>query len=269
MLQIVFEGEEKHFYANKLDKVHMKVAVLLKQVPDLAEELEVDESGKALDTEYIKFRLNEYDEHALEEAVCLKEAGQAAEVAAIALDGEEVDKALFTAMAKGADKAIKLIGAEVEGSRQAAALFAETLGMDYDLIMTGVQSVDDRDGMMGPMLSSMLKVPCVSVVTRVEGKDSSVTVHKEYFGGLMAAFDVQLPAVLGIQAARQTPRYAPVSKVRQIQQSAIIEEKSASGVSGSATSKVTTMAPPTKTGGAKILGSVDELMELLKEKGVA
>ncbi|GIT70402.1 MAG: hypothetical protein Ct9H300mP28_02160 [Pseudomonadota bacterium] len=45
----------------------MKVAVLLKQVPDLAEELEVDESGKALDTEYIKFRLNEYDEHALEE----------------------------------------------------------------------------------------------------------------------------------------------------------------------------------------------------------
>ena len=55
----------------------MKIAVLLKQVPDLAEELEVDDSGKALDTEYIKFRLNEYDEHALEEAVCLKEAGEA------------------------------------------------------------------------------------------------------------------------------------------------------------------------------------------------
>jgi hypothetical protein len=159
----------------------MKVAVLLKQVPDLAEELEVDESGKALDTEYIKFRLNEYDEHALEEAVCLKEAGQAAEIVAFALDGEEVDKALFSAMAKGADKAVKLTGPEVEGSRQAAALFAETLGMDYDLIMTGVQSVDDRDGMMGPMLSSMLKVPCVSVVTRVEGKDSSVTVHTQSF----------------------------------------------------------------------------------------
>ena len=71
----------------------MKIAVLLKQVPDLAEELEVDDSGKALDTEYIKFRLNEYDEHALEEAVCLKEAGEANEVTAIALDGEEVEKA--------------------------------------------------------------------------------------------------------------------------------------------------------------------------------
>ena len=121
----------------------MKIAVLLKQVPDLAEELEVDDSGKALDTEYIKFRLNEYDEHALEEAVCLKEAGQASEVIAIALDGEEVDKVLFSAMAKGADKAIKITGAEAEGSRSAASLFAEAVGTEYDLIMTGVQSVDD------------------------------------------------------------------------------------------------------------------------------
>ena len=115
----------------------------------------------------------------------------------------------------------------------------------------------------------MLKIPCVSVVTRVEGGDSSITVHKEYFGGLMAAFDVQMPAVLGIQAARQTPRYAPVSKVRQIQESASIEEKSLDGVSDTVKSEVTSMAPPTKTGGAKMLGSVDELVELLKEKGVA
>ena len=247
----------------------MKIAVLLKQVPDLAEELEVDDSGKALDTEYIKFKLDEYDEHALEEAVCLKEAGQASEITAIALDGDEVDKALFTSMAKGADKAIKIIGAEVEGSRAGASIFAEAVGTEYDLIMTGVQSVDDREGMMGPMLSSILKIPCLSVVTRVEGGDTGIVVHKEYFGGLMASFDVQVPAVLGIQAARQTPRYAPVSKVRQIQESASIEEKSLNGASETVKSEVTSMAPPTKTGGAKMLGSVDELVELLKEKGVA
>ena len=247
----------------------MKIAVLLKQVPDLAEELEVDDSGKALDTEYIKFRLNEYDEHALEEAVCLKEAGEASEVTAIALDGEEVDKALFASMAKGADKAIKLIGAVAEGSRNTAALFSEALGLEYDLIMTGVQSVDDREGMMGPMIAAMLKIPCVSVVTRVDGGVSKVTVQKEYFGGLMATFDIQIPAVLGIQAARQTPRYAPVSKVRHIQHSASIEEKSLNGSSMSVQSEVTSMAPPMKTSGAKMLGSVDELVEVLKEKGVA
>ena len=246
----------------------MKIAVLLKQVPDLAEELEVDDSGKALDTEYIKFRLNEYDEHALEEAVCLKESGDASEVTAISLDGEEVDKALFAAMAKGADKAIKLIGVDAEGSRNTAALFSEALGSEYDLIMTGVQSVDDREGMMGPMISAMLKIPCVSVVTRVDGNGSNVTVYKEYFGGLMATFEVQTPAVLGIQAARQTPRYAPVSKVRQIQQSESIDEKTLNGSVVSVLSEVTSMAPPVKTGGAKMLGSVDELVEVLKEKGV-
>ena len=246
----------------------MKIAVLLKQVPDLAEELEVDDSGKALDEEYIKFRLNEYDEHALEEAVCLKESGDASEVTAISLDGEEVDKALFTAMAKGADKAIKLTGVDAEGSRKNAALFSEALGSEYDLIMTGVQSVDDREGMMGPMISAMLKIPCVSVVTRVDGGGSNVTVQKEYFGGLMATFEVQTPAVLGIQAARQTPRYAPVSKVRQIQQAGSIDEKTLNGSVVSVLSEVTSMAPPVKTGGAKMLGSVDELVEVLKEKGV-
>ena len=172
-------------------------------------------------------------------------------------------------MAKGADKAIKIMDAEVEGSRAGASIFAEAVGTEYDLIMTGVQSVDDREGMMGPMLSSILKIPCLSVVTRVEGGDNGIVVHKEYFGGLMASFDVRVPAVLGIQAARQTPRYAPVSKVRQIQESASIEEKSLNGASETVKSEVTSMAPPTKTGGAKMLGSVDELVELLKEKGVA
>ena len=180
-MQIIFKKTRNIFISKKRKEVEMKIAVLLKQVPDLAEELEVDDSGKALDTEYIKFRLNEYDEHALEEAVCLKEAGEASEVTAIALDGEEVDKALFASMAKGADKAIKLVGAVAEGSRNTAALFSEALGLEYDLIMTGVQSVDDREGMMGPMIAAMLKIPCVSVVTRVDGGVSNVTVQKEYF----------------------------------------------------------------------------------------
>ncbi len=46
----------------------MKIAVALKQVPDLVEELEVDDSGKSLDTEYLKLKVNEFDDHALEEA---------------------------------------------------------------------------------------------------------------------------------------------------------------------------------------------------------
>ena len=247
----------------------MKIAVALKQVPDLSEELEVDDSGKALDTEYLKFRLNEYDEHALEEAVCLKEAGQVDEVVAIAVDGEDTDKMLFSAMAKGVDRVVKLTGGEPSDSHQFAQAFAGVLGGDYDLILTGVQSVDDRDGQMGPILSTLLDVPCVSVVTRVEIQGGNASVHKEYFGGLTGEFAVQLPAVLGIQAARQTPRYAPVSKVRQIQQSASIEEVAIASLGDGAGSEVSAMSPPEKGSGAKMLGSVEDLIEVLQEKGVA
>ena len=63
----------------------MRIIVPLKLVPDLVEELEVDDSGRALDTEYVKFKLNEFDDHALEEALLLKDS-DGAEVTAMAVD---------------------------------------------------------------------------------------------------------------------------------------------------------------------------------------
>ena len=51
----------------------MKIAVLFKLVPDLVEELEIDESGKALDTAWLRLIINEFDDHAIEQAILLKE----------------------------------------------------------------------------------------------------------------------------------------------------------------------------------------------------
>ena len=96
----------------------MKIIVLLKQVPDLVEDLEVDASGKTLDTDDIKFKLNEYDDHALEEAILLKESGAVDEIIAMAVDGDGTDKMLFTAIAKGADGAVKLTGGNPADSHQ-------------------------------------------------------------------------------------------------------------------------------------------------------
>ena len=53
----------------------MNIAVPVKLVPDLVEELEGVNTGKALDSEYLKLTLNEFDDHALEEALLLEEAG--------------------------------------------------------------------------------------------------------------------------------------------------------------------------------------------------
>ncbi len=247
----------------------MRIIVPLKQVPDLVEDLEVDASGKALDTEDIKFKLNEFDDHALEEAILLKEDGAADEVVAVAVDGEDVDKLLFTAMAKGADRAVKLTGGSPADSHQLAKAVANfASGESFDLILAGVQSVDDLDGQLGPIIAAYLDVPVVSVVTGIKIEGSAAVVHKEYSGGMMAEFEVEMPAVLGVQAARQTPRYAPVSKVRQVQQTATIEEKSAGDLAGGGGAEVVKMSPPEKGSGAQMLEGAEELLEVLKEKGV-
>ena len=248
----------------------MRIVVPLKQVPDLVEDLELDDSGTRLDYDALKMKLNEFDDHALEEALLLKEGAAGTEVVVLAVDSDEAERMLFTALAKGADRAIKLTGVDANGdNRLLAQAFASAVKqIGGELVLAGVQSAGDRDGQMAPLLAARLDVPSVSVVTHVVLSGSNVTFYKEYAGGLMAEFEAQMPVVLGIQAARQAPRYAPVSKVRQVQQSAKLEilAVTAADVPGGT---VVRMEPPTRGQGAKMLTSVAEIVAVLKEKGVA
>lgn len=246
----------------------MNIVVPVKMVPDLVEELEIDSSGRALDRSFLKLRVNEFDEHALEEALLLK-AKHGGAVTVIALDTGEVDETLFTCLAKGAERAIKVTGEFQEGvsSHTAAAILARTLGsIPHDLILTGVQAADDRDGQVGILLASALGLPHVSVVSGVElaSSGNTVTVHQEYSGGMMAELEVDLPAVLGIQAAREAPRYAPVSKVRQAMKAQKLEEIAAPQVEAGAASTVSRLAKPETGGRAEILeGSPEEVVDRL------
>lgn len=254
----------------------MEIVVVVKMVPDLVEELEIDAEGRDLDRSFLKLRLNEFDEHAVEEALQLKEKHDAT-VTVIALEAEEVDEALFTCLAKGADRAIKGRGAFEPGlsSHAAAAALASVIRrLPHDLILTGVQAADDRDGQVGILLAEALGIPHVSVVSGVEqAGDKTVTAHQEYAGGVMAEFEVDLPCVLGIQAARQAPRYAPVGKVRQVMKTAKLEEIPAPGDAATAGSTVVRMAKPEAGGRAEILeGSpeeiADRLLAIFKDRGL-
>ncbi|MDH5608396.1 MAG: hypothetical protein OEY56_02870 [Cyclobacteriaceae bacterium] len=253
----------------------MNIIVPIKQVPDLVEGLEIDDSGKDLNREWMKFKLNEFDDHALEEALILKEE-TGATVTAIALDSDDVDKALFTAAAKGADTIIKVTGVSGTGlsSHEAAKALANVIGgMSYDLVMTGVQAIDDRDGQLAVLLAHYLDKPHVSVVTSVTVAGDQAVISKEYGGGLVAEFEGTFPMVLGIQAARQSPRYVPVAKVRQIMRSASIEEVAAGDVGVSSGSDITKYFTPVSGGGAEMIGGSAEdqaakIVELLKSKGI-
>ncbi len=208
----------------------MHILVLLKMAPDVVEDLEIAPDGRALDMDYLRMIVSESDEHALEQALLLKER-HGAKVTALALDAPEVDDTLFTALAKGADRAVKIEGLEPGvSSRQAASVLTQAIRNEpglapFDLILTGVQAIDDLDGLVAPLVADDLAMPYLGIVTGVDaganGADAMVT--KEYPGGVRGEFEVRMPAILGIQAAEKPPRYVPVAKVRAAMKSQKID----------------------------------------------
>lgn len=203
------------------------IIVTAKMVPDLVEELEINEEGTGLDTSWLRLIINEFDDHAIEQAILLKEK-IGGEVTVIAPDFEGMEEVLFTAAAKGADRLIKLTGNFEAGinNHALARAFQETIkSFEPDLVLTGVQANDDLDGSIGPYLAEFLGMSYVGYVSGVKIEGERAIVQKEYPGGLLAEMVVNLPAVLGIQASETPPRYVAVSKIRQTMNTVTIDEQ--------------------------------------------
>lgn len=253
----------------------MKILVIAKLVPDLVEELELDDSGTSLDTTWVRLIINELDDHAIEQGILLKER-YGAEVVVLAPDAEGIDDILYTASAKGADSVHKVLGDFESGvNNHALARIFATLVKDMapDLILTGVQSHEDTDGSLGALLAGYLDFPYIGYVAKVNLNDNDALVGKEYPGGLIAEMEVSLPAVLGIQAAEQPPRYVAVSKVRQAMKTAAIEEHEIMDIDLHGGPVIDRMYFPEVGEGATIIEGdldevVDQLISLFNELGV-
>lgn len=251
----------------------MKIAVPVKLVPDLVEELAIDPSGAALDTSWLRLIINEFDDHAVEQAIILKERG-GGQVTVMMVETDGADDFLFTAAAKGADQLIKLTGDSSGANNHALAHAYAELVKEFqpDLILTGVQAHNDLDGSVGPLVAAYLGMPFIGYVSGVTASGDKITARKEYPGGLTAEFEVKLPAVLGIQAAEQPPRYVAYSKIRQIMGTARIEERPLGNLNTEGAAIVSRMYQPEATEKAVMLdGSPEEIagkiVGIFKEMG--
>jgi electron transfer flavoprotein beta subunit len=250
------------------------IVVPIKEVPDLVEELEVNAEGSDLEREYLKYKINEWDEQALEEALLLKDA-TGATVVVVGLDEPDIDQSLYSAIAKGADQAVKLTG-DFEGgvsSHQRAAILAEYLRNEqFDLVLIGVQTPEDLDGQTGVILAGMLGLPHAAVAVGVEPLDGGFKVSQEFGAGVVHELKVTGPAVIGIQAARQAPRYVPISRIRAAMQEGGIAEQPAPDVTAAPGITVRRMYAPESTSHAEMLGSdadavAKRIVEIIKERG--
>jgi electron transfer flavoprotein beta subunit len=251
----------------------MKIAVLLRAVPDPVEELELD--GADLDRDFLGYVLNEFDDHALEEGLLLKEETGGSLTAFAMGTADEVEQMLHTAIAKGADAARKLgDDLDVVDAHAQAAVFVEALADGgYDLILSGVQASDELDGQVAMLVAAQLGLPHVSVVVGTQPGDGSLRVTKEYWAGITADYDVRLPAVLGIQTAREAPRYVAVARIRQAQESGALEEVDIDQPDNSSGVEITDMRLPEVGEGAEMIdgdeeAAADKVLEILQAAGV-
>ncbi len=258
----------------------MNIVVLIRMVPDVVEELEVAPDGKSLDTEYLRMIVSESDDHALEEALILKDR-HGGKVTALALEAPEVDDVLFGALAKGADRAIKIVGTGTGGSTHASAsIFAEAIRQDpdlksADLILTGTQAIDDLDGLIAPLVSHRIGLPFLGIVTGLtcDASGKIATVTREFPNSVRGEFEIPLPAVVGVQAAEKPPRYVPVAKVRAVMKSQSIATQAAQTDPAAFKLELIEMAKPVVAAHAEMIeGSPEQaagkLCAILGERGL-
>lgn len=252
----------------------MHIAVVLRIVPDVTQEIEIASDGNDIDREWIGLKLNEFDDHALEEAVLLKEQA-GARVTAIALAGDGAERQLQTAIARGADDAIVvrhgLDGAV--GSRAAAHLLLPVLRqLGADVVLTGVQTPEDVFGQLASFLAGALGCPVLNSVNGVAPGEGGLVAVQEYSGGRSARFGVSLPVVLGIQAASKPPRYVSGSRLRQAS-SAPIASAEASLPAGFESQRPERLSAPDSGQRAQMIAGTPEqvaarLVDLLSERGL-
>jgi electron transfer flavoprotein beta subunit len=243
-----------------------EIVVIARLVPDLVEELEIAPSGTALDLSWLRLIINEFDNHAIEQAVILKEK-TGGKVTIISPEAEGVEDMLFTTAAKGADRLIKLTGIDEDkptniSLAQELARIIKEIGPD--LILNGVQAHDDISGDLAPLVADLLGMPYVGYISGVKVEGGKANAYKEYPGGLLAEIEITLPAVLGIQSSEEPPRYVAISKVRQMMSTATIEELPGEGLVTEGDFTIDRMYLPEAAEKAEMLeGSEEEVAEKL------
>jgi electron transfer flavoprotein beta subunit len=257
----------------------VKIAVLIKQVPDTEAKIVIAPEGRSIDEANVNLVVNPYDEFALEEALRIKEAKGAGEVVAVAVGPEKASQALRTALAVGADRAVHVKDAaavNTDALGVATILAAVVKEIGPDLVLTGKYAVGSDNQLVGPMLAELMGLPHVAVVTKLTVGDGKITAERE-IEGAVEVFEAPLPCLVTAQKGLNEPRYASLKGIMAAKKKPIEEKTLAAlGISEAALAPRVVWEkldlPPKKTAG-KVLkgeedpaGAVRELVRLLHEE---
>ena len=218
----------------------MKIVVCLKQVPDMESKFKIVDDKK-VDEAQIAFKINDFDNYAVEAALQLKEK-HGGEVVIVSAGPDRAAKDIRQAFAMGADWGIHIADeAVLEGDSfvvaSALAKAVESIG-GVDLIMTGVQSEDLQAGVTGVMIADLLNMPhCTNVVKIATADGKAYTLNRELEGGMNEVLELSGPAVLTIQSGINDPRYPTLPGIMKAKKKQL-DAKSGADLGVSAASRV-------------------------------
>lgn len=256
----------------------MKILVCIKQIIDPDSPLALDERGEeVIPSGRSPFRMNHFDQYALEEAFLIRDAFPDVTVDAISVGPGRVETTLRKAIELGASQGIHLLTSDdlllpVETAAQ-LAWYVRDKG--YDLILTGAMAEDDLAAQVGPTVAELLAWPAISFVIaeKLSPDLRSIYVEQEREGSLREAFSVDLPTVLTIQSGINRPRYPRLSQVLQARNQPLIVVSAEEAVNRALNEGSPRFLEPQRSAGGVILtgtprGKAALLWEIITSKAM-
>ena len=246
-----------------------KILVAVKKVVDYNTRVRVKADGSGVVLDGVKMSLNPFDEIALEEALRIRERGQAGEVIVVSIGADDVQQHLRTALAMGADRAVLVkTEAVIEPLIAAQVLLAVAKQEGAELVLLGKQAIDDDANQTGQMLAALWDRPQATFASKVEIKDNVAVVTREVDAGL-ETIEGDLPAVITSYLRLNEPRYIKLPEIMKAKKKPLaVTEIGALGVTPAQQHKVLkTEAPAQRSRGAMVKDTA-ELVAALRKIGV-
>ncbi|HRX63244.1 MAG TPA: electron transfer flavoprotein subunit beta/FixA family protein [Candidatus Competibacter sp.] len=191
----------------------MKILVTVKRVADYNVKVYPKADGSDVEIANVKMSMNPFDEIAVEEAVRLKESGNATEIIAASIGVSQCQEVLRTALAMGADRAILVeTGAAPEPLAVAKLLKALVEREQPDLVILGKQAIDGDCNQTGQMLAALLGWGQGAFASKLTLGEQEIEVTREIDGGLETLI-LKLPAVVTADLRLNEPRYVKLPNI--------------------------------------------------------
>jgi electron transfer flavoprotein beta subunit len=250
----------------------MKVLVPVKRVIDYNVKVRVKADGSGVDLANVKMSMNPFDEISVEQAIRLKEAGKADEIVVVSIGVKQSQETLRNALAMGADRAILVVAADdvhtdIEPLAVAKILAKVVEEEQPGLVLAGKQAIDNDMNATGQMLSALLGWSQGTFASEVDIDGDHAVVTREVDGGLQT-IKVAMPTVITVDLRLNEPRYASLPNIMKAKKKPLDEKTAADyGVDVTPRLEIVKTEEPAARAAGIIVGSVDELVEKLKEAG--